>query len=228
MNLIKKAFTQLFGEYLRAENVLQNYDEFVSLKALQDVDINDEKSVEEFKIEHHLNEDEFTTLQSMTIPNERKIQDYRSTYNDIRDWLRHEKNANDKEKSSIDWDDVVFEVELLKSQEIDLDYILEQIFEHNKKVQDKTALITFVQRMIRASIGNRAKEGLIVDFINQTDLDKLGDKASVIYAFFSFAQEVKQREAEELITSENLNIKAAKRYINTSIDTNLPAIMVQS
>ena len=57
------------------------------------------------------------------IPAERKIQDYRSTYNDIRDWLRREKVANEKEKSIIDWDDVVFEVDLLKSQEINLDYI---------------------------------------------------------------------------------------------------------
>ena len=70
-----------------------------------------------------------------------KIQDYRSTYNDIRDWLRRrEKSANEKEESTIDWDDVVFEVDLLKSQEINLDYILEQIFENNKKAKDKAAL----------------------------------------------------------------------------------------
>ncbi len=35
----KKAFVKLFGEYLRAENILQNYDEFATLKALQKVDI---------------------------------------------------------------------------------------------------------------------------------------------------------------------------------------------
>jgi type I restriction enzyme, R subunit len=37
----KKAFAKLFGEYLRIENVLQNYDEFASLKELQSVDVND-------------------------------------------------------------------------------------------------------------------------------------------------------------------------------------------
>ncbi|MBP7203695.1 MAG: hypothetical protein KBA32_10885 [Propionivibrio sp.] len=42
--------------------------------------------------------------------------------------------------------------------------------------------------VIRASLGNRTKEGLLVDFINQTDLDQIGDKASVIDAFFIFAQ----------------------------------------
>ena len=112
---------------------------------------------------------------------------------------------------------MVFEVDLLKSQEINLDYILELIFEHNKKIKDKAALIEDVRRVIRASLGNRAKEGLLVDFINQTDLDQIGDKASVIDAFFTFAQAEQQREAEELIGAENLNAEAARRYITTSL-----------
>lgn len=213
----KKDFAKLFGEYLRVENVLQNYDEFANLKALQDIDVNDAEAVEVFKSEHHLSDDDFAALTAITMPAERKIQDYRSTYNDIRDWLRREKNANDKEQSTIDWDDVVFEVDLLKSQEINLDYILEQIFENNKKVEDKSALVENVRRMIRASIGNRAKESLLVDFINHTDLDKLGDKASVIDAFFTFAQAEQRCEVEELINAENLDAEAARRYITTSI-----------
>lgn len=213
----KKAFAKLFGEYLRVENVLLNYDEFASLKDLQNIDVNDGEAVEVFKSEHHLSDDDFAALESINMPAERKIQDYRSTYNDIRDWLRREKNAQTQEESTIDWDDVVFEVDLLKSQEINLDYILEQIFENNKKVKDKQALVENMRRIIRASIGNRAKESLLVDFINQTDLDKLGDKASVIDAFFSFAQEEQRREAEELIRAENLNSEAAKRYISSSI-----------
>jgi type I restriction enzyme R subunit len=108
-------------------------------------------------------------------------------------------------------------VDLLKSQEINLDYILELIFENNKKVKDKASLIENVRRVIRASIGNRAKEGLVVDFINQTDLDQIGDKASVIDAFFAFAQAELQREAQELIGAESLNAEAAKRYITTSL-----------
>jgi type I restriction enzyme R subunit len=197
--------------------VLQNYDEFVSLKALQNIDANDTEAVEEFKSEHNLSDEDFSALESVKIPAERKIQDYRSTYNDIRDWLRREKSANEKEESTIDWDDVVFELDLLKSQEINLDYILEQIFENNKKVKDKSALVDNVRRMIRASIGNRAKEGLIVDFINNTDLDKLGDKAGVIDAFFTFAQAEQRLEVEKLIKNENLNTEEAKRYITNSI-----------
>jgi signal transduction protein with GAF and PtsI domain len=71
--------------------------------------------------------------------------------------------------------------------------------------------------VIRASLGNRAKESLVVDFINQTDLDQIGDKASVIEAFFTFAQAEQQREAAELISDEGLNAEAAKRYITNSL-----------
>ena len=213
----KKAFAKLFGEYLRVENVLQNYDEFASLKALQGVDMTDAAAAEAFKAKHYLSDDDLTALQAITLPAERKVQDYRSTYNDVRDWLRREKAGAEKEKTTIDWDDVVFEVDLLKSQEINLDYILELIFEHNKKIKTKSELVDEVRRVIRASLGNRAKEGLLVDFINQTDLNQIGDKASVIDAFFSFAQAEQQREAQALITTENLNAEAARRYITTSL-----------
>jgi len=213
----KKAFAKLFGEYLRVENILQNYDEFAALKALQTVDVDDAQAVEAFKARYFLNDERMAELQAIHLPTERKIQDYRSTYNDIRDWQRREKASSEKSDSTIDWNDVVFEVDLLKSQEINLDYILELIFEKNKKTKDKAVLVEEVRRVIRASLGHRAKEGLLVDFINQTDLDILGDKVGVIAAFFTFAQAEQQREAQELIQEEGLNADAARRYITTSL-----------
>ncbi|MDQ2178807.1 HsdR family type I site-specific deoxyribonuclease [Marinifilum sp. D714] len=213
----KKEFSKLFGEYLRVENVLQNYDEFISLKAIQNLDLEDPKAVEEFKATHYVTDEDIAAMQEVEVPAERTIQDYRSTYNDIRDWLRREKSGKESEESSIDWDDVVFEIDLLKSQEINLDYILELIFEHNKKTKDKATLVEEVRRIIRASVGNRAKESLLVDFINSTDLDKIQDKATIIDAFFSFAQKKQKHEVSKLIADENLNEDAAKRYITTSL-----------
>ncbi|HGF7126769.1 TPA: HsdR family type I site-specific deoxyribonuclease [Enterococcus faecium] len=213
----KKDFARLFGEYLRVDNILQNYDEFSSLKALQLVDINDPEAVEEFKSAHYLSDEDISVMREIKMPEERVIQDYRSTYNDIRDWLRREKAGKEKADSTIDWDDVVFEVDLLKSQEINLDYILELIFEKNKKSKDKASLVEEVRRLIRSSVGNRAKESLVVDFINQTNLDEIHDKASIIDAFFLFAQAEQKREAEELINTEELNEEAAKRYILASL-----------
>lgn len=213
----KKDFAKLFGEYLRVENVLQNYDEFAGLTALQGLDMTDPTAVEAFKTKHYLSDDDLVAMQAVKMPAERTIQDYRSTYNDIRDWLRREKNANETAAATIDWDDVVFEVDLLKSQEINLDYILELIFESNKKLKDKPSLVEEVRRLIRASLGNRAKESLVVDFINQANLDNMPDKASIIEVFFTFAQAEQQREAAALISDENLNAEAAKRYITTSL-----------
>lgn len=213
----KKEFTKLFGEYLRVENILQNYDEFTSLKALQSIDQSDATAVEEFKEMYHVSDDDLAVMQKIQLLPQRVEQDYRSTYNDIRDWLRKEKEGKQPEDGGIDWDDVVFEVDLLKSQEINLDYILELIFEHNKKTKDKAELVEEVSRVIRASIGNRAKESLVVDYINDTNLDNIEDKPSILDSFYEYAQRKQKEEVTELITDEALNEEAAKRYIANSL-----------
>ena len=215
--LDKKDFSKLFGEYLRIENILQNYDEYTHLKALQAIDLDNPNAVEEFKNTYFVTDEDIKDMQQVEMLSERAVQDYKSTYNDIRDWLRREKDGSVAEKSKIDWDDVVFEIDLLKSQEINLDYILELIFEKNNKTKDKTALIEEIRGVIRASVGNRAKESLIVDFINETDLDTITDKASIIESFFEYAQSKQKQEASELISSENLNEEEAKRYITVSL-----------
>ena len=213
----KKEFSKLFGEYLRIENILQNYDEFTHLKAFQAINKDDAQEVEAFKEAHFLTDEDIATMQDIEVPAERTIQDYRSTYNDIRDWLRQERKGKEAEESKIDWDDVVFEVDLLKSQEINLDYILELIFENNKQTKDKDSLVEEIRRVIRASIGNRAKESLVVDFIHATDLNSIQDKTSIIQSFFEYAQEKQKTEATELIAEENLNEEEAKRYIISSL-----------
>jgi type I restriction enzyme R subunit len=213
----KKEFVALFGEYLRLENVLQNYDEYTALKTLQTLDLSDPVAVTDFKNHYQLSDEDVAEMQAVPMPTERQGQDYRSTYNDIRDWLRREKDSNDKAASTLDWDDVVFEIDLLKTQEINLDYILELLFEHNKKVQDKTLLLEEARRLIRSSLGNRAKESLIVEFIEQTNLDKIVDAPNLIAAFFQFAQQQQQAEAEALILAESLNAIAAKRYFAASL-----------
>lgn len=116
---------KLFGEYLQIENILQNYDEFTHLKALQKINREDSTALETFKNTYFLTDEDIAAMQDIDVLKERTVQDYRSTYNDIRDWFRHERAGKAPESSEIDWDDVVFEIDLLKSQEINLDYILE-------------------------------------------------------------------------------------------------------
>src|SRR5690606_20416254 len=117
------------GEYLRVENILQNYDEFTHLKAFQAIDVQDPEAVEAFKEQYFVTDEDIAFIQNMEVLPDRLSQDYRSTYNDIRDWIRREKSGKQTEESSIDWDDVVFEVDLLKSQERNVDYIRELTFE---------------------------------------------------------------------------------------------------
>ena len=213
----KKAFVKLFGEYLKLENILQNYDEFTSLKSLQAIDREDKSALEAFKEANFLTDDELKFMLGIDVPEERTTQDYRSAYNDIRDWFRQERMGQTPENPETDWDDIVFEVDLLKSQEIDLDYILELLFEHNKKTKDKDALVSEMRRIIRSSLDNRAKESLIVDFINATDLDPIQNKADIIEAFFAYAKERQHEEAATLIGEEHLKDEAARRYLQRSL-----------
>ena len=213
----KIEFTKLFGEYLRIENVLRNYDEFAGLMAFGAIDRNDPDAVEAFKQKYYLSDETIGLIKDVEIPSERTIQNYKSAYNDIRDWLRIQRESDEKEKLSLDWNEVVFEVDLLKSQEINLDYILELIFENNKKKQNKEALLEDARRLIRSSIGNRAKESLLVDFINKTNLDEINDKAVLIDEFFKYAQKEQLHEIESLIKEEKLNEEPARRYIALSL-----------
>lgn len=213
----KKDFVKLFGEYLRVENILQNFDEFTMLKAFQTIDSGNPEAIEAFKNDYFVTDDDIAKMQKLQMLSDRIIQDYKSTYNDIRDWLRREKEGKKSEKSRIDWDDVIFEIDLLKSQEINLDYILELIFENNKKKMDKSSLIEEIRRVIRSSVGNRAKESLIVDFINDANLDVISDRTEIIKAFFEYAQTKQKKEVSDLIESENLNEREAKHYIEVSL-----------
>lgn len=213
----KKEFVTLFGQFLRLDNILQNYDDFMSLQVLQELDMTDVAAVEIFKERFHLDDETLAELSQLNIPSMREIQDYRSVYNDIKSWYDSERRNQQDTKSTIDWDSVVFEVELLKSQEINLDYILELIFETNQKVSGKDQVIEEVTRTIRASLGHRAKEGLIVDFIHDSDLDSFADKSDILEQFYTFARQRQKEAVADLIETEGLNQESAKRYIQTSL-----------
>ena len=120
-----------------------------------------------FKAEHYLTDEDLAAMQSIDVPAEREVQDYRSTYNDIRDWLRRERSAKDQSESSLDWDEVVFEVDLLKSQEINLGYILELIFEHNKDTKDKSALVEEVFSYAQVEQQREVKDMIAAESLNE-------------------------------------------------------------
>ena len=213
----KFAFVKLFGEYLRLDNTLQNYDEYTALRELQTLPSDDLEAQAALQAKYDLSDEAMERLRSQEVISVRDDQDYRSAYNDIRDWIRHGREPKEQEESQLDWDQITFEVDLLKSQEINLDYILELVFEYNKRHGDKEMLIAEIRRIIRSSIEHRAKEELMVSFIQQLDLKGLTDQATLLADFYHYAQECQRRELAALIAEENLQEEAAKRYIQHSL-----------
>ena len=213
----KFAFVKLFGEYLRLDNTLQNYDEYTALRELQTLPSDDLEAQAALQAKYDLSDEAMERLRSQEVISVRDDQDYRSAYNDIRDWIRHGREPKEQEESQLDWDQITFEVDLLKSQEINLDYILELVFEYNKRHGDKEQLIAEIRRIIRSSIEHRAKEELMVSFIQQLDLKGLTDQATLLADFYHYAQECQRIELATLIAEEDLQEEAAKRYIQHSL-----------
>ena len=91
------------------------------------------------------------------------------------------------------------------------------IYDYHKMHSEKVALIEEVRRVIRASLGQRAKESLIVDFIECTDLDSIAEREDIIPAFYEFAQQRRDEERDLLIADESLRSEAAHHFIDFSL-----------
>ncbi len=179
----KKEFVQLFGELLKAENILRNFDEFESFEK---------------------------------IISDRQMQDMKSVYVDIRESILNERRSKEAEGEQIDFSDVEFQIDLLKTDEINLDYILALILEKARENDDIESLKAEVRRVIRSSLGTRAKEDLVMEFISKTRLSELKNTDDIIETFYEFAKKEKVVKINQLIAEENLNEKA-NRFIEKSI-----------
>ena len=184
----KKEFVKLFGEILKRENILRNYDEFSSFEK---------------------------------IISERLKQDMKSTYIKIKEELINsggrDKGKGGENEEKIDFSDVEFHIDLLKTEEVNLDYILALILEKAKEQgTNNETLKEEIRRLIRSSLGTRAKEELIIEFINRTDLTKFDKNEDILEAFYEYAKIEKEQKINELISEENLKEKS-KKFIEKSI-----------
>ena len=179
----KKEFAELFGEIIKAENILKNFDEFENFEK---------------------------------IISDRQMQDMKSVYLDIRESIVNDKRNEDSGTEGIDFSDIEFQIDLLKTDEINLDYILALILEKSKENKNVESIKEEVIRIIRSSLGTRSKEGLIIDYINNTDLSKLKNNDDILESFYSFARKEKQKSIKYLIEEENLK-EASTRFIEKSI-----------
>lgn len=141
------------------------------------------------------------------ILSERDVQDYHSAYIDLYNELR---NADDTDKENIN-DDLVFEMELIKQIEINIDYILRLIKKyHEGHTKDKEILVD-INKAINSSVELRNKRELINQFITSLDAGSNIDED-----WQKFVESKKIDELEQIIKNENLNHDATYTFVNNA------------
>ncbi|WP_341539318.1 HsdR family type I site-specific deoxyribonuclease [Helicobacter pylori] len=137
--------------------------------------------------------------------NPRDFQDYQSKYLDLYDEMRPEK-GRDKEEIN---DDLIFEIELIKQVEINIDYILNLIEEfakeHDLEIQ---GVKTKIEPIINSSIELRNKKDLIMDFIDKYNKDQ------EVHAYFQdYIHQKREEEFQKLIEENRLNEEKAYSFM---------------
>lgn len=156
-----------------------------------------------------------------------ELQDYQSHYIDIHDELRPTEKG---EKENIN-DDIVFEMELIKQVDINIDYILMLVAKyHDSNCQDATILVD-IRKAIGGSIELRSKKDLIEDFIAQintsTDIQKDWREyiqKKKVEELESITKELKLKPEETKLFMENSFRDGALRTTGTDIDKILPPV----
>ena len=150
--------------------------------------------------------DEFKDEQLLS---ERDKQDYQSLYIEIYNDFR---NKAKREKTDVS-EDVVFEMELIKSIDVNIDYILGLVKKyHDTNMEDKEILVT-IQKTIMASPDLRNKKDLIMSFI-----DSLNQNSDVYKDFETFMNSKKKEELDKIIKEENLNREETYKFIKKSFE----------
>jgi type I restriction enzyme, R subunit len=151
----------------------------------------------------------FDDFSGNEILSQRDFQDYQSVYLDLYADFR---STSEAEKESIN-DDVVFEIELIKQVEINVDYILMLVEKYLKRKgtgEDKEIRAT-IERAINASPSLRSKKDLIEQFV-----DSVSTKAKVDTEWAAFITAKKAEELEKIIADEDLNVDETKAFVDNA------------
>ena len=141
------------------------------------------------------------------ILSERDFQDYTGMYVDL---YQKYKPRDDGEKESIK-DDIVFEMELVKQVEVNIDYILMLVAKyHQSNCEDKEILGT-IDKAVKSSLALRSKKELIDGFIS-----KINANTNVVDDWSEFVKEQKEIDLKKIIEDENLNEKETRKFISNS------------
>ncbi len=145
---------------------------------------------------------------------EHDVQDYHSLYIDLYNELR---NTDDGEKENIN-DDLVFEMDLIKQIEINIDYILRLIKQYHEDHTKNKEILVDINKAIDSSVELRNKKELINQFISSLDSGSVVDED-----WLKFVKEKKIEELDKIIRDEKLNREATYTFVNNAFrDSNVP------
>jgi len=149
----------------------------------------------------------FDEFEGREILTDRDVQDYHSMYINLYQEFRNQ-HAVDAENVN---DDIVFEMELIKQVEINIDYILELIRKYHESHQKDKEIIISINKAIDSSVELRNKKDLIQKFIQA-----LTPGGQIDDSWQQFVEEQKNAELEQIITEENLDKEETYRFMQNA------------
>ena len=155
----------------------------------------------------------YTEFKGKEILTDIEFQDYQSIYLDLYDEMKR-KTKGDSEK--ITSDDIVFEMELVKSIDLNIDYILKLIARNHKlNIQDVEANVKILKKA-SASSQLRNKQELIKLFIAEINNDGLDNEEDITDKWNKFTKKQKERDLDALIQEHNLKEKETKEFVSNA------------
>ena len=150
----------------------------------------------------------FDRFEGNEILSERDFQDYIGLYVDLYDKYRR---GNEKGESIKD--DIVFEMELVKQVEVNIDYILMLVAKYHQTNCTDKEILGSIDKAIKSSLALRSKKELIDSFIERINVNP---KVDVMKDWSIFVKEQKETDLKNLIEEENLNDKETRKFIDNS------------
>jgi type I restriction enzyme R subunit len=141
------------------------------------------------------------------ILNNRDFQDYQSAYIDLYQEMRP-KSGGDKENIN---DDIVFELELIKQIEVNIDYILMLVEKYHETNREDKSILAAIDKAINSSIELRSKKELINSFVARVNVSR-----SVDDDWRRFVQERKEEDLTSLIVDEKLKNEETRRFVDVA------------
>lgn len=148
----------------------------------------------------------FDKFQGNEILTERDFQDYIGTYTDLYEEFKPKPGESESIK-----DDLVFEMELVKQVEVNIDYILMLVSKYHQSNCTDKEILGSIDKAIKSSLALRSKKDLIDSFISKINAD-----TNVMSDWTKFVKEQEETDLINLIQEENLNEEETRKFIENS------------